>query len=54
MDSYWTAYERWKRRKPIPVRAADRWSREETHEAAAVRPGLRQEIKQSLAWYLSF
>jgi hypothetical protein len=32
-DSYWQAFERWKKRKPIPgVDASKRWSREEVHE----------------------
>ena len=29
---YWTAYERWKKRKPIPGVATERVSREELHE----------------------
>src|SRR5437763_4942247 len=36
-DEYWTAYERWKRIKPVPGAAANRLSREE----ANVRPKYR-------------
>jgi hypothetical protein len=31
-DEYWTAYEKWKRIKPIPGLAANRLTREEANE----------------------
>jgi hypothetical protein len=32
-DSYWEAFERWKKIKPVPgVDASQRWTREEVHE----------------------
>ena len=31
-DSYWRAYESWKKLKPWPIKASERMSREEAHE----------------------